>query len=175
MFTLAFAPPCGHARARTIAKENVDVVPGHQRAPARAPERGGGAAAKLLALDRPVDRQRSGEVGACQGRARRGGAARCRLERDPAPAAQRMGRHHSGTLRYPSADRSRRGTELSGAATPRRRHPPAMTADPAGIEIGAGAIVAFRLFEIAHTIDLGRAEAIWANAARSASRSRLST
>jgi hypothetical protein len=50
-----------------------------------------------------------------------------------------------------------------------------MTADPAGIEIGAGAIVAFRLFEIAHTIDLGRAEAIWANAARSASRSRLST
>lgn len=50
-----------------------------------------------------------------------------------------------------------------------------MTADPAGIEIGEGAIVAFRLFEIAHTIDLGRAEAIWASEARSASRSRLST
>lgn len=50
-----------------------------------------------------------------------------------------------------------------------------MTANPTGIEIGEGAIVAFRLFEIAHTIDLGRAEAIWASEARSASRSRLST
>jgi hypothetical protein len=50
-----------------------------------------------------------------------------------------------------------------------------MTTNPAGIEIGEGAIVAFRLFEIAHTIDLGRAEAIWANEARAASRSRLST
>jgi hypothetical protein len=50
-----------------------------------------------------------------------------------------------------------------------------MTANPDGIEIGEGAIVAFRLFEIAHTIDLGRAEAIWATEARSASRSRLST
>jgi hypothetical protein len=55
-----------------------------------------------------------------------------------------------------------------------------MTGEPArseadGIEVGEGAIVAFRLFEIAHTIDLGRAEAIWANEARAASRSRLST
>ena len=48
-----------------------------------------------------------------------------------------------------------------------------------GIEVSAGAIVAFRLFDIAYEVDLARAEARWAASkhngrSRSAIRSRLS-
>ncbi len=48
-----------------------------------------------------------------------------------------------------------------------------------GLEVAAGAIVAFRLFDIAYAVDLARAEALWASSAhngqsRSAIRSRLS-
>jgi hypothetical protein len=39
--------------------------------------------------------------------------------------------------------------------------------------VGSGAVIAFRLFDIAYAIDLGRVEAVWAARARTASRGRL--
>ena len=48
------------------------------------------------------------------------------------------------------------------------------TQPPGGIEVRAGAIIAFRLFDIAYAIDLTRAETLWARQSRGVSRSRLS-
>jgi hypothetical protein len=39
--------------------------------------------------------------------------------------------------------------------------------------VGSGAVIAFRVFDIAYAIDLGKVEAVWAARARSASRGRL--
>src|SRR5580698_8190298 len=39
--------------------------------------------------------------------------------------------------------------------------------------VGSGAVIAFRLFDIAYAIDLPKVEAVWAAQARSASRGRL--
>ncbi len=43
------------------------------------------------------------------------------------------------------------------------------------LRVASGAIIAFRLFDVAHEIDLVKAETIWARQSRVASRSRLST
>src|SRR5271167_4634978 len=40
--------------------------------------------------------------------------------------------------------------------------------------VGSGAVIAFRLFDIAYAIDLAKVEAVWAARARTASRGRLS-
>ena len=45
---------------------------------------------------------------------------------------------------------------------------------PNELRVATGAIIAFRLFDVAHEIDLVRAETIWARQSRVASRSRLS-
>ena len=106
-------------------------------------------AAKLLDLDPAPDRQGRGPFGSRQGWPRRGGAVRRALQRGVARPPERLGRHHPGAGSGARPDRSRKRKAVPRGASGVATHMPTL-------DVAAGSILAYRLFDVAYAIDLGQ-------------------
>ncbi len=95
------------------------AVSGDQRTSTRTPIQCDGGAAELLEVDPTLDRRWAGPVGSRQGRARRGRAVRCPIQRSAACPPQCLGGHHPRQFRGARADRS--GERAAVPRRPRRQ------------------------------------------------------